>query len=70
MCENSSELAEIADSGENGLHRVNNRLSNMDKSMNSSDLTCYLLQWGSTESMAAVIKTTNQTFKVQRSIHI
>ena len=38
----SDELAEIADSGEKGLHRVNNRLFHMDKPMDSSDLTCYL----------------------------
>ena len=70
MCESSSESAEIADSGEKGLQHVNNRLFNMDKPMNSSDLTYYLLQWGSIGSMAAVIKTTNQTFKVNISIHI
>ena len=32
----------VADSGEEGLHRVNNRLFHVDKPMNSSDLTWYL----------------------------
>ena len=40
--EGSDESTKIADSGENGLQRVNNRLFNMDKPMDSSDLTCYL----------------------------
>ena len=42
MCESSSESAKIANSGEKGLQHVNNLLFNMDKPMNSSDLTCYL----------------------------
>ena len=42
MCRRSGESAEIADLGEKGLQHVNNRLFNMDKSMNSLDLTCYL----------------------------
>ena len=40
--EGSGESVEIADSGENGLQRVNNRLFHMDKPMDSSDLTYYL----------------------------
>ena len=42
ICEGSSESTEIADSGEHGLRRVNNRLFNMDKPTDSSDLTYYL----------------------------
>ena len=42
MCESSSESAEIADSSEKELQHVNNQLFNMEKSMNSSDLTYYL----------------------------
>ena len=40
--EGSGESAKIADSGEKGLQRVNNRLFHMDKPMDSSDLTYYL----------------------------
>ena len=40
--ESSGELAKIANSGEKGLQRVNNRLFHTDKPMDSSDLTCYL----------------------------
>ena len=40
--EGFNESAEIADSGEKGLHRVNNRLFHADKPMDSSDLTYYL----------------------------
>ena len=34
--------AKTANLGKKGLQRVNNRLFNMDKPMNSLDLTCYL----------------------------
>ena len=40
--EGSGESAKIADSGEKGLQRVNNRLFHMDKPMDSLDLTYYL----------------------------
>ena len=40
--EGTGESAKIADLGEKGLQRVNNRLFHVDKHMNSSDLTCYL----------------------------
>ena len=40
--EGLDESAEIVDSGEKGLQRVNNRLFHVDKPRNSSDLTFYL----------------------------
>ena len=40
--EGSDESTKIADSGEKGLQRVNNRLFHMDKPMDSSDLSYYL----------------------------
>ena len=51
MREGSGGSAEIANSGEKGLQHVNNRLFNMNKPMNSSDLTYYIKQWGSIGSM-------------------
>ena len=42
MCDSSGKSAEIADSGEKGLHHANNWLFNPDKPINLSDLTCYL----------------------------
>ena len=44
--EGSDESTKIADSGEKGLQRVNNRLFHMDKPMDSLDSTRYLKQWG------------------------
>ena len=40
--EGSGESAKIANFGGEGLQLVNNQLFDMDRPMNSSDLTCYL----------------------------
>ena len=40
--EDSGESAKTTDSGGKGLQHTTNRLFNMNKPINSSDLTCYL----------------------------
>ena len=56
MCESTGESAKIADPEKIKAKHVNNRLFNMNRFINSSNLIYYLLKWGLTGLMAAIIK--------------